>query len=208
MSGDAGRARKRVAALVGLSLLEAIREQDRPPEVFESENTAQTLPRRLGLSEVVDQQIRRLKGEVRKRGRMTDEEVQSLCGLVLRREDATTIFFQAGRLLAGRDGPRRKRGRWYPRAIRFALARREFRRRCQALFGRPLGGFGAGGFSLEANGHFLLELDPEGGACALLTGFAQAILSGYFLEGIRVDHTSCLGGDGDLCRWTASWPDA
>lgn len=204
MSGDSGREERRVAALVGLSLLEVIREQDRPPEIFESENTAQTLPRRLGLSEVVEQQIRRFQGEVKRRGRMTDEEVKSLCGLVLKRPDAGAIFFQTGELLAGRDDSRKRVGRWYPRAIRFALARREFRRRCRALFGRPLGGFGPGGFSLEASGHFLLEMDPGGGACRLLSGLAQGILSRYFPDGIRVDHASCLGQKGDLCRWTAS----
>jgi hypothetical protein len=42
------------SAVVALTLLEVIRAQDLPTEVLEQEDTSVTLPRRLGLSDVVE----------------------------------------------------------------------------------------------------------------------------------------------------------
>lgn len=192
---------RRVAALVGLSLLEVIRARDLPSEIIDSENPAETMPRRLGLTEAVEQQIRRFRREVRRRGRISDAEVAALFALVLRRPDAREVFFQAGELLAGKDAPARGLGRWLPRALRFALARRYFRRRFRALFGRSLGGFARGPFALEAGNHFLLELEPGGKACALLSGFAQTILSRYLGQSVSVTHSSCAGVGQEICCW-------
>lgn len=193
-----------MAALVGLSLLEVIRTRDLPTEILGSENPAQTMPRRLGLSEAVELQIRRFRAEVKKRGRISDDEAKALFALVLRRPDAEEVFFHAGGLLAGKDIPRRGVGVWCPRRVRYALARRYFRRRLQALFGRPVGGFGQGPFALESGGHFLLEMDPNGNACALLSGFAESVLSWYLRGSTRVTHSTCLALGEESCRWTVA----
>ena len=50
--------RQRVSALVALTFLEVIRASDQPFEVFEEEDTSITMPRRLGLSDVVERRIR------------------------------------------------------------------------------------------------------------------------------------------------------
>ena len=66
----------RVSSVVGLSLLEVIRALDLPTEVLAAEDPTQTMPRRLGLSEVVDQQIRLFKEQVRRREKITDQQAQ------------------------------------------------------------------------------------------------------------------------------------
>ena len=204
MSEKAGSGKGMIAALVGLSLLEVIRTRDLPTEILGSENPSQTMPRRLGLSEAVELQIRRFRAEVKRRGRISDDEAKALFSLVLRRPDAGEVFFQAGGLLGGRDAPVGGLLRWYPRRVLFALARRNFRRRVRALFGRPVGGFAHGPFTLEASGHFLLEIDPGGRACALLSGLGESVLARYLGRRVPLTHTHCLARRHELCRWTAS----
>ena len=204
MTEESTSGKRRIAALVGLSLLEVIRARDLPTEILGAEDPSRTMPRRLGLSEAVELQIRRFRADVRKRGRMTDDEAQALFSLVLRRPDAQAVFFQTGELLAGKDAPLRGVGRWYPRPILFAMAKRHFRRRISSLFGRSMGGFAKGPFTLEANGHFLLDMDPKGNACALLAGFADSILTRYLGRPVAVKHGSCVSRGQELCRWSLS----
>ena len=80
-----GKTSRRISALVALTLLEVIRQQDLPTEVLESEDTSHTMPRRLGLSDVIDKQIRRYRDEVRKRQRITDDPSRGPLLAVLRR---------------------------------------------------------------------------------------------------------------------------
>jgi len=204
MSGEPASGKRRIAALVGLSLLEVLRARDLPTEILDSENPSETMPRRLGLSEAVELQIRRFRVEVRKRGRISDDEAKALFSLVLRRPDAAEVFFQAGGLLAGKDTPGRGVHLWYPRRLLYALARRNFRRRVKDLFGRPVGGFAHGPFALEASGHFLLEMDPSGRACALLSGLGDSVLSRYLGGSAPVTHTECLARGAGSCRWSVA----
>ena len=82
----------RVAADVALALLEVIQQQDHPGEVFQDENVSETMPRRLGLSEVVDRQVRLQRENAKKGHRLTDAELTELIRLVLRRPDSPEIF--------------------------------------------------------------------------------------------------------------------
>lgn len=192
-----------VASLVGLVLMEVIRARDLPSEVLAAEDPTQTMPRRLGLSEVVDVQIRRFREDVRRKRRMSDAEAGDLIGLVLRRPDSEEVFFQAGELLAGRDESRKGFQRVLPERARMALARRFVQRRVRALFGRSIGGFAHGPFTWEARNHFLLELDPGGDACHLLRGFSQTALSRFLGRPVEVSHPTCQAKQGDRCRWLA-----
>jgi len=197
----------RVASVVGLSLLEVIRTLDLPTEVLASEDPTQTMPRRLGLSDVVEQQIRLFREQVRKKERITDQRAQDLFHLVLRRPDSEEAFLQAGELLAG-DGHRSKGLRRFSREkALYTLSRRQTRKLIRSLFGRHIGGFAHGSFTLEAQGHFLLDMDPGGDACALVTGLSQAILSRNLGSRLEVRHTSCEARKQDLCRWIVSEPE-
>jgi hypothetical protein len=192
---------------VALSILEVIRVRDLPTEILGAEDPAQTMPRRLGLSEAVEHQIRRYREEVRKRRRISLEEARDLFALVIRRPDSEEVFFQAGEMLAGKDAPVRGLKRYLPSKARYALARRHLRRVIRSLFGQDIGGFAHGRFTAEARGHLLVEMDPGGDACALLSGLAQTLLSRYLGRSARIVHSSCQARKDELCRWTVSDPE-
>lgn len=186
--------------MVALRLLEVMRDMDLPGELLEDEDPTQTIPRRFGLSDVVERQIRNYKEDVRKRARLTDEEVQGLFRFVIRRPDGAEVFREVGRLLAGGERP----GRWMgllPRGLQFRVARRRAASRLKKLFGRPVGGFGRGAFVIEGRSLLFLESDPGGDACYLLSGFVEEMLEQTFGGSAEVRHTLCQGRGDDLCRW-------
>lgn len=185
---------------MALRLLEVIRDQDVPGEVLEEEDPAVTLPRRLGLSDVVERQIRSYRDDVRKRVRLTDAEVRDLFRLVIRRPDAQEIFFKTGRILAA-DEPRRAWRRMLPAGLALRLARSLVRRRLKRLFGRSLGGFGGKGFSIEGRSLLFIDADPGGDACSFLSGFCEVVLGHAAGRTARVQHTQCQSRGDALCRW-------
>lgn len=191
--------RRRVKALVALRLLEVMRDQDVPPELLEEEDMTVTLPRRLGLSDVVGRQIRTFREEVRRGGRLTDAEIRDLFRLVIRRPDAEEIFFKTGRVLAGEAGGAWRRA--IPGRLALAAARARVRRRLRALFGRRLGGFGRGTFSVEGRGLPFIEADPGGDACALVSGLCEASIEYATGRPAKVGHTLCQSRGDALCRW-------
>ena len=197
----AGKKPPRISAVVALTLLEVIRDQDAPTETLESEDTSHTMPRRLGLSGVIDSQIRRYREEAGKRGRISDEEFRDLVRLVIRRPDSEDVFNHTGAILAGDLRPPGWRSS-LPRSVAFSLARRRVRRRLFKLFGRRVGGFAAGPFTLEARTHLLLDGDPGGDACHFLTGFCECALQRYFGRRARVVHSLCESRRDAMCRWT------
>lgn len=199
-TSTSGKAARRISALVAVTLLEVIRHQDTPTEVLEAEDTSTTMPRRLGLSDVIDRQIRRYREEARRRQRITDDEFKDLVRLVIRRHDSEEVFFHAGSLLAGDDVSDWRRS--LPRSFSYGLARRRVRRQLTKMFGRRVGGFAAGPFTLEARAHLLIEGDPGGDACQFLTGFSQAVLQRYCGRRARVVHSLCESRKDPLCRWT------
>lgn len=202
------RDKAEVAASVALAILEAIRLQDAPAETLDEEDPAKTLPRRLGLSDVVEAQIRRYREQARRRKRITDAQILDLVRLVIRRPDAEEVFFRAGQTLASEA----RGGRWLvrilPLRVRLALARRKTHRLFWTLFRRRLGGFGRGPFRLEARGHFLLELDPGGEACHLVSGLAQACLKTFVGEWAELRHSPCQALGGEQCTWFVDSPAA
>ena len=173
---------------------------DLPPEVLEEEDTTRTIPRRFGLSDVVERQIRQFREDVRKNLRITDEDVRALFRFVIRRPDGPQVFQQVGRLLAGGERP----SRWIrmlPEGGRYRMARARTRRTLKKLFGRPVGGFGRPPFVIEGRTLLFIEADPGGDACHLLSGFAEEILGTTFGAVAEVRHTLCQGRGDDLCRW-------
>lgn len=191
---------------MALRLLEVMRDLDHPGEILEDENPTVTMPRRLGLSDVVERQIRAYREDVKKRARLTDGEISDLFRLVTRRPDAQEIFLRAGRTLAGTE-ERRAWRRAVPRRLALALARSRVRRRLTALFGRRIGGFGRGSFSVEGRSLLFIESDPAGHACALVSGLCQATLEHATGRGARVAHVLCQARDDALCRWEGTLLD-
>jgi hypothetical protein len=197
--------RRRVAAVFGLTLLEVIRSQDLPEEILQDEDPSVTMPRRLGLSDVVDRQIRQYREAVKKRRRMTDTEVIDLMRLVLRRPDSEEVFLRAGELLAGTRGAGPGRlARALSQRVSFRLARRRTSRRLRQLFGRRIGGFADGPFALEGRSLIFYQSDPGGDACAFVTGLCQTILVSALGDGVQVVHSQCQSRRDGQCRWTAT----
>ncbi len=197
---------RRVAAVFGLTLLEVIRAQDLPDEILKDEDPSVTMPRRLGLSDVVDRQIRQYREAVKKRRKMTDTEMIDLMRLVLRRPDSEEVFRSAGELLAGTGstGPGRI-ARALPPKVAFRLARRRTGRRLRQLFGRQIGTFAANEpFALEGRDLLFIRSDPGGDACAFVTGLCQAVLTSVVGDGAQVIHAQCQSRGDDYCRWTAT----
>ncbi len=191
---------------MALRLLEGLRDLDHPGEILEDENPSVTMPRRLGLSDVVERQIRAYGEDVKRRARLTDGEIRDLFRLVTRRPDAKEIFLRAGRTLADAL-ERRAWRRLVPRRVALALARSRVRRRLTALFGRRIGGFGRGTFSVEGRSLLFIEADPGGDACSLVSGLCEATLEQATGRPARVAHVLCQARGDALCRWEGSLSD-
>lgn len=192
--------RRRIQARVALLLLETLKSQDLPGEILDDENVTITLPRRLGLSDVIEAQIRRYRNEARRRRSVPEAEVLDLMRLVLRRPDADEVFFRVGELL---HGPVRKPGlrRFLPRGVALSRARRRTRKLLARHFGGSVVRTPGKGFILEADPGLLADADAPGEACALITGFANQVLSMYLPDAPPVLHPECRRGGGDVCRW-------
>lgn len=200
---SAGLGIRRVNAVVALRLLEAMRDMDLPTELLEDENPTQTIPRRFGLSDVVERQIRKYRDDVKNRVRMSDEELQGLFRLVIRRPDGPQVCHTVGRLLGGgATVPRWLR--YLPEGLRHQVVRRRVRKLLRHLFGRTIGGFARGGFVIEARSSLFLQADPEGDACQLLSGLSDEVISRTLGGEAVVEHTLCQGLGDDLCRWEAT----
>jgi len=206
-----GTTRPRIRARLALTILEVLQAQDAPREVLEDENVAQTMPRRLGLSDVVDRQVQHYRAEAKRGARITDGQFHDLVQLVVRRPDAAEIFWRVGRRAAG-AGPRTFVSRALPDSLKHARLRRRVQRRLKGVFGRSVGEFTEGPFTLEGRALLFVKHTPKGEACYLVSGFCQAIVEEVLGEDYHVVHDRCEGrGDGG-CRWTimadARVPDA
>ena len=179
-----------------------MRDMDLPMEILEDEDPTQTIPRRFGLSDVVERQIRTYREDVKRRVRLTDDEIRGLFRFVIRRPDGPEVFRTVGRLLVeGERTPRWVRG--LPRGLRYRATRRHASKLLKRLFGRSIGGFGRGPFVIEGRSLLFLEADPGGDACHLLSGFSEELISRTLGGAARVEHTLCQGYGDDLCRWEA-----
>lgn len=193
-----------MAAVFGLTLLQTLRDQDQPSDLLEEEDPSVTLPRRLGVSRVVEQQIRYYQEAVKRKDKMTDEQVRDLVRLVVRRPDAAQIFARAGWRLAGGGAWAHRGGtsRFLPRSLALASTRRAAAKGLKALFGRPMGGFDPGPFALEGRELIFIQSDPSGQACQFVSGYCEAVVRRRLGDGYGVVHAQCQGQGNSTCRWT------
>lgn len=188
-----------------LAILQSVRRHDRPEEVLEDEDLSASLPRRLGLTGVVDSQIRRYEVARRRRERVSREDVANLLRLVLRRPDAEPILRDAGRVLAEQHARRfRSRAARVGRVLPGGLSERFATRVVRDLMRRM-----AGGSPLRVTRDPLtVEVtdsvtagDRYGVACTL---YGVAIETAYRLATGRkgeVQHTTCAANERGTCVW-------
>lgn len=194
-------AKPQVSAEVALALLEAMRATDLPAERLKDEDVRQTMPRRLGLSAVVGRQIDLYREYVRQGRRLTSNEFADFIRLVMKRPDAAEVFFAMGSQLAGAKV--RRVTRWAPRVLRLRIAKQRTQRALEKLFGRRLGGFVAGPFVLEMSASPLVQVDQNGDACEIITGFCQRVLHDSVGRGAVVAKHRCDTRGDRACRWAA-----
>lgn len=197
------RNHRRVKAIVGLRLLEVVRDRDLPTELLEEEDPARTIPRRLGLSDVVDRQIRTYGDDVQKGVHLTDQGITDLFTLVNRRSDSDEVFLNTGRELVEVHFPFRW-GRVFPESIQYMFARTYLSWHLKHLFGRHILTFAEGPLSVEVQGLFFEGGDPEGSTCYLISGICQRILEQIGHRSAEVGHTLCQARGDDRCRWDGS----
>ena len=191
---------RRVKAIVGLRLLEVVRDRDLPTELLEEEDPARTIPRRLGLSDVVDRQIRTYGDDVQKGVHLTDQGITDLFTLVNRRSDSDEVFLNTGRELVEVHFPFRW-GRVFPESIQYMFARTYLSWHLKHLFGRHILTFAEGPLNVEVQGLFFEGGDPEGSTCYLISGICQRILEQIGHRSAEVGHTLCQARGDDRCRW-------
>jgi predicted hydrocarbon binding protein len=188
-----------------LAVLESVRNHDRPLEVLEDEDLTASLPRRLGLTGVVETQIYRYRLARKRRERIPYDDVLDLLHLVMRRPDCEPILREAGHDLA-RHHHRKilyrlsAVARILPETVQKWVARRSI----QALM-RRVGGsqfrVHRSPFQVNARAALTARADPEGVACVL---YAAAIEEAYHQATGRrpgVDHTECQATGADRCVW-------
>lgn len=197
-----------VTPVFPLILLETMRDMDRPEEVLEGEDLSASMPRRLGLSDVVYLQIHKFREETKKKRLQTPGTVADLIRLVIRRPDADEIFEEAGRRVARRaweekSGASRRCLRLMPTSMRMRAAAKGARRLLRELAGSAELRVSARPFSVRLGGSLTAQADPGGAACAFYTGVLSEVMTRYTGRRHTVLHPHCEARRGDACEWTA-----
>jgi hypothetical protein len=201
--------RGRVSPDVALAILRSLQAVDTPREVLEDESFRHSLPRRLGLSDVVAAQMRRYEEMARRRRGVPAEEYVDLVRLVARRPDAEEVLAAAGTALAEErvlePGALRRTGR---RLVPIRLRRRRLVRTMarMARLVDPVGRLSSGTTPISvALDPALLSRTGDGGlGCELLTAALRVCVGRSGLEDLAVRHVTCAADGGTRCEWIAS----
>ncbi|HVF40478.1 MAG TPA: hypothetical protein VM939_11295 [Gemmatimonadaceae bacterium] len=198
-----------VNARIPLSLLEAIRRIDTPPDQGETEYVQELRNKRLGLSDTVYLQIRRYSDAVKRGQQIPFAEVVGLGTLIGRRADADVLFRSAGRILAhdvydAITPTTRTTIETMPGFISRPLAFGQL----QTIVEKYLGG------TLERTGGFLtLRISdsvtvagaPKSAGCVFYESALRELLRLLINGGDQVDHVTCTQTGGSSCEWRAEW---
>lgn len=192
-----------VVAALPVALLEATRSHDRPGEVLEDEDLSVSLPRRFGLSEVVETQIQRYEA----RKRIPVEEFVPLLKLVLRRPDAEAILRETGARVAARHFEKVPAGivsivRILPRALGFVFVARSARKLLRNTTGSTHVDVHAKPLVARVHQPQTALLEPPGVACALYGSAFEELAKLYVGKKAAVAHTKCVINGGSVCEWS------
>ena len=196
-----------VPASLPLSLLEAVRAHDRPAEVLEDEDLTVSLPRRFGLTGVVDTQIRQFEAAQKAGKNVRLDEVVNLMRLVLRRPDASLIMEDTGRRFAQWHFERRMKiiRDLYPKLparLASMSAARAIRNSLKLLKAGSTITVTRQPFHVRIEKCLFPRVDETGAACPLLTGLLQEQLRLYTQQPVIVAHTVCTSKSDGRCEWS------
>jgi hypothetical protein len=194
-----------VAAAYPIALLESVRSHDRPGEILEDEDLTVSLPRRLGLTGVVETQIMRYETAQRGGRPVRLDEFIGLIRLVMRRPDREPILRETGQRIA-RWQFRRTPELWRsvlhrgPARLATRSARRAAIRALRAIHASE---------RIEADKPYTIRLHDaitarlqEGPACTMIVGLLEEQLLLYTGRPARVAQSSCAAYGDAVCEWT------
>ncbi|HEU4698321.1 MAG TPA: hypothetical protein VFS40_04025 [Gemmatimonadales bacterium] len=196
-----------VPAAIPLSLLEAIRGLDTPPEGVD-ELAVEVVARRLGLSATVAAQIVRYRAAAEAGETVPRDEAVAVFRLVGRRPDAALAFADAGRRVARhaarqRTGAGRAVQKLTPDVVGARLGRRAATRLAREVLGAELR-FRGGIAEARLADPLSLRALPDGAACAFYSAaFAELLRQLTGFEG-TTPHERCRGRGDDTCLWRAA----
>ena len=194
-----------VAALIPLSLLEALRNLDTPVEDGMEELAEEIVVRRLGLSPTVAAQIQRYRQSAERGGKVDTDEVLSVFRLVGRRPDASLVFADAGRRAAryaarARGRSSRTLARMSPSGVARRIALRSVTRLARTFFEAEVSDRSP---QVEVTMRTSLSIValPGGEACLFYGSAYLELLRGMTgFEGALL-HEHCLARGQDACIW-------
>ena len=189
-----------------LAILESVRTHDRPAEVLEDEDLTASLPRRLGLTGVVDNQIHRYRLARKRRERIPYAEVGDLLKLVLRRPDSEPILKEAGRAIAQLHGRKPlyrafALARVFPGQLPARAAKRVLRRLLHRIGGGVPVRVTREPFRVEMDHPVTAKVDRWGVACILYSAAIEQSFAATTGKRPRVEHVSCESRGDERCVW-------
>ncbi len=192
---------------IALALLRSLRDQDTPAESLEDEAFVDSLPRRLGLNDVVNVQMRRY-ADLRDRGQsLALSEFLDLIRLISRRPDARAIFSTAGRNLATEKFADSGALRKAARRLSTEAARQRRLLRSMSSAARAL----SPGIQIDADrdppalsieGFALAPAGIHGNACEILTAALGVCVTEMWDAELSVRHAECQGRGDSRCAWS------
>ena len=197
---------ERTSAILPLSLLEAMRNLDRPVEDGLEELSSEIVAKRLGLNPTVSAQIDRYRGLARRKTLVEPKEVGAVFELVSRRPDARLVYADAGRR-AARHAARSVARSW--RGALFFLPgpwrRRLGSRKASAVAERLLGvRLVVERLSARAG---MADSPADEASCEFIGAAMSELLRALAgFEGAMVHHQCRARGDG-VCLWRSEAVD-
>jgi hypothetical protein len=200
------RSPEKVHPGIALALLESLRDQDTPDEAIEDEAFACSLPRRLGLNDVINVQMHRY-ADLKDAGRLLAlSEFLDLVRLISRRPDAVAVFRRAGAALAAERFADTGALRRAVRRLSTENARRRKLRRSMTRAARAL----TPGAEIEADRDppgmvitdcALAPVGIGGNACEILTAVLDVCVTELWAPDRSMQHVECLGRGDPRCAW-------
>lgn len=195
-----------IDARIPLAVLAAMQQQDIPPELQPDEHPGSMFPQRLGLSGVIEEQVRELRRLARSGRGVEPAKVEALLALVARRHDAAEIFSAAGSELArlhfsGFSGSLHRFKRRLPRALRQRAAAKALRKASGSFLvatdvevrRKPL--------EIRATDALTSRIGQYGAACKLYTSLASDLLARLGMGSMSVIHSDCQRLGAPQCVW-------
>lgn len=198
-----------VDPLVPLSLLEAVRDVDRPSDLAETEFVDELRNKRFGLSDTVYVQIKRYTEAVRRGQRTAQDEAVALARLIGRRADAEAVFRAAGRHVAREayrtiSPVRRSLMRVMPTLMARPLALSSVRRLGRRYFSGNVRRVGSS-LLLDVPRSVTVDAAPGSGGCVYYEAAVGELLRLLIGSIGAVEHVHCHGRGEGTCEWRADW---